>query len=74
VDYKKHVEWFFFALISGAASLSVSHLGKVSSAMAEMTESVSELNAKMQVIISELSFSQRQISDHEMRIRKFESK
>lgn len=74
MNYSKHVEWFFFALLSGSAGLCVNYLGKLSESMTITSQSIAELNSKMQVIVTKLAYSEDKIHDHEFRLRRVEEK
>lgn len=74
MDYQKHVEWAFLALLTGAAGLSVKYLGTLSESINAMTESISEMSAQISVLTTKLTYSEQKIYDHETRIRVIENK
>lgn len=74
MNYSKHVEWFFFALLSSTAGLAVNYLGKLSTSITTMSESITSLNGKMEVIAQKLVYSEQTIHDHESRLRRIETR
>lgn len=74
MNYSKHVEVIFLALLSGSAGIAVSYLGKLSASISAMSESVSALNAKMEVLTTKLIYSEQTMHDHEIRLRRIEIK
>ena len=72
MNYSKHVEWFFFALLSGSAGLCVNYMGKLTESMAITSQSIAELNSKMHVVVTKLAYSEDKIHDHEFRLRQVE--
>ena len=74
MNYSKHVEVFFFAILSGIAGMSVKHLGDLSTSITSMSQSVAELSAKIEILTTKLSFTEQRIYDHETRMRVIEGK
>jgi hypothetical protein len=73
MNYTKHVEWFFFALLSGTAGISVKYLGDLSTSITSMSQSMAELSGKIEILTTKLSFTEQRIYDHEGRLRHIEA-
>jgi hypothetical protein len=74
MNYQKHMEFFFLSLICGLATLGVSFISKMSENISQMTVSVKELNVRMESITDRLSRFDKEIEDHELRLRVIEQK
>ncbi len=72
MDYKKHVEWFFFAFISGSAGLGVNCLSRLVSSVATLNENFSTLSGQVTFTNKMLSYNEQISHDHEIRIRALE--
>lgn len=69
MNYQKHVEWAFLALLTGAAGLSVKYLSNLSNSITAMTVAVSEMSAQISVLTTKLTYSEQKLYDHESRLR-----
>ena len=74
MDYKKHVEFFFLALISGIGSVGINFVAKISDNIVQMTIAVREVNLKLEALKLDNSGLNEKVHDHELRIRVLESK
>lgn len=62
MNFSSFIEWAFLAVVSGGVIV-----------LWQMKESVSDLNAKISVLIAEHQQSKETIKDHESRIRSLET-
>lgn len=74
MNYRKHVEYFFLALICGIGSLAVSYLGKLSENIDSLSKNVTQLTVSVNVMSEKLVQSDRILLDHESRIRQMEKR
>lgn len=72
MNYRKHVEWAFLAMLSGSAGISVKYLSNLSQSISLMTQSISTLSSQIEVLTTKLTYSEQKIYDHEGRIRSLE--
>lgn len=72
MNYRKHVEHFFLALICGIGSLAVSYLGKLSENIEGLAKNVTQLTVSVNVMSEKLVQSDKLLIDHESRIRQIE--
>jgi hypothetical protein len=70
----KLIEQIFFALLTSAAGLAVRHLGNLSSSVSSMNLSITELNARMEIIAYKLTSSEQKLFDLSQRLNVVEKK
>lgn len=66
MNYQKHVETMFLALIVGLAGFAVNFLGK-------MSESIDSLNGQMTKVVVRIDADRERVMDIERRVRALES-
>lgn len=72
MGHRKVVEYLFFSLLSGIGTIGVSYVQKISETMTTLTKNVVELNAKMEIQTTRMSYTDNRLEDHENRIRRIE--
>jgi hypothetical protein len=72
LNTNKIAEKLLIALLIGIAGTVSAHLGKLSDNMAQMTQSVIKLNARLELIANDMGLTKTALSDHENRLRGLE--
>lgn len=72
IDTKKIVEWALMASLSGTGAFIASYVGRLTESVDQMNVSVRQLNARIEVMTSELAHTSQTIHDHEARLRTIE--
>jgi ribose 5-phosphate isomerase len=65
VEYRKHVEYFFLSILVGIFSVGVAYAQK-------MSETLQKIAVSVEVITERQSSTDRQVQDHESRLRYYE--
>ena len=63
--YRKHIEYFFLALIVGAVGTGVTYIGR-------MSENIQQMTISVQLLAEKLTNIDKIAQDHEVRIREIE--
>jgi len=72
VDYRKHVEYAFFAMVTGILGFAVTQFTRVADDIRAVRVSVQELNIQMGVQIERTTTTDLILKDHEIRLRAVE--
>ena len=69
IDTKRIIEWALMASLSGTGAFIAQYVGRLTESVDQMNISVRQLNARIEVMTSELAHTTETIHDHETRLR-----
>lgn len=72
LEHKKLIDYLVLAAITGSVAIFASHIAKMSDNLQKITVSVQELNARIEILTTQMVRTDDIIRDHESRLRQLE--
>jgi len=72
LDPKKIIEWLLLASLSGSGAFIASYVNRMTEAIEDVNMSIRQLNARIEVMTSEIAHVGESLKDHETRLRQLE--